>query len=163
MSAPPAGAPGPPSASAPRELGPRVAVLAVVARDGRVLLARRRNPPDAGRWGFPGGHVEPGELLADAAVRELREETGLVAAPVRLLAPLDAIERGADGGVRSHFVLVPVLLDAPAGDPAAASDVDAVAWAGPAALDGGALPLCADVARVAAEALGRAGPPPAAR
>ncbi|HUF57442.1 MAG TPA: NUDIX domain-containing protein, partial [Thermohalobaculum sp.] len=43
---------------------------------GRVLLVRRLNEPDAGLWGYPGGKVEWGETVADAAVRELAEETG---------------------------------------------------------------------------------------
>lgn len=46
-------------------------------RDGELLLIRRRNDPARGRWSLPGGRVEAGELLADALVREVREETGL--------------------------------------------------------------------------------------
>ena len=49
---------------------PVVAVLAVVVQAGRILLVRRANPPDAGLWGFPGGKVEFGETIADAALRE---------------------------------------------------------------------------------------------
>ncbi len=40
------------------------------------MLVRRANPPDAGLWGFPGGKIEFGETVKDAAMRELREETG---------------------------------------------------------------------------------------
>jgi ADP-ribose pyrophosphatase YjhB (NUDIX family) len=51
-----------------------------VIRDagGRVLLIRRRNPPGAGLWSLPGGRIEPGETDAEAVVREVAEETGLV-------------------------------------------------------------------------------------
>lgn len=50
----------------------------IVDGDGRVLLIRRGTEPDLGLWSVPGGCVEPGETTAEAAVRETREETGLV-------------------------------------------------------------------------------------
>ncbi|NNC91964.1 MAG: NUDIX hydrolase [Acidimicrobiia bacterium] len=56
---------------------PTVAVGAVIVQDGSLLLVERANPPGAGKWAVPGGAVEPGETLADAVVREVREETGL--------------------------------------------------------------------------------------
>jgi acetyl-CoA carboxylase carboxyl transferase subunit beta len=54
-------------------------VIPIAGSDGvpRFLLGRRKNPPLAGEWTIPGGHVEPGETLAEAAIREAREETGL--------------------------------------------------------------------------------------
>src|SRR5690554_2944487 len=68
-------------------------VLAVVARNGQVLLVRRAKPPDRGMWGFPGGRIEPGETAAEAAVRELREETGVDASAGRVLTAIDVIDR----------------------------------------------------------------------
>lgn len=56
---------------------------AVVVRGGRVLLGRRRGAHGAGTYAFPGGKVDPGERPADAVIRELREETGLVVAEPR--------------------------------------------------------------------------------
>ena len=61
--------------------GFRVAVNAVIERDGRVLLARRR---DIGWWNLPGGGVEPGESITEGLQRELREEIGAEAEIVRL-------------------------------------------------------------------------------
>lgn len=49
--------------------------------DGRLLLIRRRNDPGRGLWSVPGGRVEPGESDAEAVVREMAEETGLVVEP----------------------------------------------------------------------------------
>jgi ADP-ribose pyrophosphatase YjhB (NUDIX family) len=60
----------------------RPGVAAVIFRDGAVLLQRR---DDNGKWGLPGGGVEPGESVAVAIVREVREETGLEVEPVRLI------------------------------------------------------------------------------
>src|SRR5438105_4240038 len=50
---------------------------ALVVRDGRVLLGRRAIEPARGAWDIPGGFLEPWESPADAAVREVHEETGL--------------------------------------------------------------------------------------
>ena len=58
---------------------PIVGVLAIVMREDRVLVVRRANPPMPGRWGFPGGVLELGETVAQGAMRELEEETGVIA------------------------------------------------------------------------------------
>ena len=56
---------------------PKVAATAVVAREGSVLLIRRGNQPGYGRWSMPGGYVDRGEVVEEAAAREVWEETGL--------------------------------------------------------------------------------------
>ncbi len=58
---------------------PALAVSVAIVRDGRVLLVRRGRQPAKGLYAFPGGRVEPGETLEEAARRELLEETGLTA------------------------------------------------------------------------------------
>jgi mutator protein MutT len=58
---------------------PRVNCAGAVVRDaeGRILVVQRANEPSRGRWSLPGGRIEPGESAAEAAAREVREETGL--------------------------------------------------------------------------------------
>lgn len=106
---------------------PRIAV-SVAARDsgtGRFLLVFRANPPAQNLWAFPGGRVHFGETLADAAARELMEETGLEARDVRLHTVLELID--ADAGDPSHFVLAVHVAEV-AGEPVAADDAADARW-----------------------------------
>jgi 8-oxo-dGTP diphosphatase len=107
---------------------PLLGALAVVVRDGQVLLAQRRNPPDAGLWGFPGGHVELGETALAAAARELLEETGIIARPLDYLTNIDVLRHDETGAVTTHFLLAAVLCDYVSGTPRAADDVQDAAW-----------------------------------
>ncbi len=61
------------------------AVSVALVRDASVLLVKRGRKPAAGQYAFPGGRLEAGETLEEAAVRELREETGLEAADLKPL------------------------------------------------------------------------------
>src|SRR5690242_5160382 len=131
---------------------PRVGVLAVVRRGDRLLLVRRRNPPDAGKWGFPGGAQELGETVAAAAVRELAEETGIAATPAGVLDVVDFIDRDDEGRIRFQYALIAVLMAWERGEGEAADDIDALAWV---AFDEIAGLVCSDrVGAIAAKALG---------
>lgn len=109
-------------------LRPGCAALAVMVRGDRVLLVRRANPPDQGLWGFPGGRIEPGETYLDAALRELKEETGLLADTPRLLTVLDFIQHGPDGALAHHFAMIAVLCRWRAGEAVAADDALEARW-----------------------------------
>jgi 8-oxo-dGTP diphosphatase len=69
----------------------RVPCVGAIITDsaGRLLLIKRGHPPEAGRWSLPGGRIEPGESDQQALMREVREETGLVVAPGRLVGTVD--------------------------------------------------------------------------
>ncbi|WP_342778617.1 NUDIX hydrolase [Phreatobacter stygius] len=85
---------------------PILAVSTAVIRGDRMLVAQRANPPGRGLYSLPGGLVEIGETLAEAAARELMEEVSVLAAPVGLCSARDIITRDADGRVERHFVVV---------------------------------------------------------
>lgn len=107
---------------------PIVGVLAVVMRGDRALLVRRANPPLAGRWGFPGGVLELGETVAEGAMRELFEETGVTAEPAGVLTVIDGIDRDEESRVRYHWTLVAVTGHWRSGEGVAGDDANEVAW-----------------------------------
>ena len=107
---------------------PVAAVIAVVLRSREVVLVQRRNPPDAGLWGYPGGKIEAGETIVEAGLRELHEETGIVGRPRHLLRPFDVFQRDPDGRLLGHFILLPLLCGWVSGTPVAASDALDAAW-----------------------------------
>ncbi len=115
---------------------PRVGVGAVVIRDHQVLLVLRGQPPRQGIWTFPGGLVDLGESIFDAARRELLEETGVVGEPVDVVDVYEVIERDEAGRVRYHYVIAEVLLRYVRGEPRAADDAADVRWVPVDALGG---------------------------
>src|SRR6202167_1952033 len=108
---------------------PIVAVLAVVLRGDKTLIVQRAQQPNAGRWGFPGGVLELGETVAEGAMRELGEETGIVAEAAGVLNVNDAVSRDDEGRVQFHYVLIAVRGVWRSGEGVAGDDAAAVAWA----------------------------------
>ena len=107
---------------------PLVGVGAIIIEDSRVLLVKRAHPPLQAQWSIPGGVLEVGELVREAAIREAREETGLIVETAELLGVYDRVLRHADGRVQYHYVLVDFLCHRTGGDLRAASDAAEVRW-----------------------------------
>ncbi len=91
---------------------PIVGVGVVVWHDDQVLLIKRGKPPRAGQWSLPGGAQLLGETLAEAAKREVREETGIDIRLGDIVATLDSIDRDHEGRVRHHYTLVDFVAEA---------------------------------------------------
>ena len=118
--------------------------------EGRVLLIQRANDPYEGSWALPGGFVDVGETVEDAAVREAKEETGLDVELLRLVGVYSEPDRDP----RGHNVSVAFLARAE-GDPSAASDAADAAFLDPSSTE-----LAFDHKGIIADALAA---PPSAR
>mgnify|MGYP003393468973 FL=1 len=97
---------------------PVPAVGVVCLRGEEVLLIRRGTPPRQGEWSLPGGRIEPGERAVDAALRELREETGVEAEITGLIDVVDGLFPEAG----RHYVLIDYAARWLAGEPVAGDD-----------------------------------------
>jgi 8-oxo-dGTP diphosphatase len=102
---------------------------AVVVDGGRVLLVKRAHEPLKGEWSLPGGAVEVGELLHEAVVREVQEETGLLVRVGPVVEVLDRVHRTDDGRVEFHFVIVDYLCWVEGGTMGHGSDAADACWA----------------------------------
>lgn len=109
---------------------PIVGVGAVIVQDGKLVLIRRGVEPDKGRWSIPGGGVELGETVGDAAVREAKEECGL---DIELFEdrPMDALDKmvpGEKGRLKYHYVLLQFLARPKGGTLKPTSDATEARW-----------------------------------
>ena len=107
---------------------PRVAVGAVVFKDECVLLVRRGQPPAEDLWAIPGGSVEIGETLQEAAEREILEETGIQIRASKPIYTFEVIDRDAAGKVRFHYVIVDLVADYVMGEPSPGDDAIEARW-----------------------------------
>ena len=128
---------------------PILAVSVAVFRQGRVLLARRARAPMVGKFSLPGGVVEIGETLRQAAARELMEETGVAADILAFNDHLEPIQRD-DGGVRAHFVIASFVGRWTAGEFRPSDEMDAADWIDPERIE--ELPITPGLAAIVAGA-----------
>lgn len=103
--------------------GPPIPAVGVVClRGDQVLLICRGTPPRLGEWSLPGGRIEPGERVRDAALRELREETGVEGEITGLIDVVDGLFPPTGAGPGRHYVLIDYAARWIAGEPVAGDD-----------------------------------------
>jgi len=102
---------------------PKVAVAAVITRDEKILLVRRANDPQRGKWTLPAGFVDAGEDPKEALIRECREETEL---RVRIIGLVDVLA-GQEHPHGAHILIV-YRAEVLTGDPNPGDDVDRVSY-----------------------------------
>jgi len=107
---------------------PRVGVSVLCYRGDKALLIQRGKEPYKGHWSLPGGLVELGETLAEAAERELFEETGVKADLGEPVETFDSIQHDVSGRVASHFILTIFRGRYSGGEPVAGDDAAALEW-----------------------------------
>jgi 8-oxo-dGTP diphosphatase len=107
---------------------PFLAASIAVVRAGKVLLAARSAPPNAQVFSLPGGIVEAGETLEVAALRELAEETGVVAEIVGFNGFREVIDRDEAGRLRRHFVIASFAGRWIAGEGEPSVETPAIVW-----------------------------------
>ena len=107
---------------------PIAAVGAIVIKEDTVLLIKRAKEPSAGQWSIPGGKIELGETLAEAAVRETVEETGVEIRPDKVVNTYDNIIRDSSGEIKYHYLIVYYLADHICGEARVSAETSGVMW-----------------------------------
>jgi mutator protein MutT len=110
---------------------PIVAVGAIVAENGRVLMARRGKEPSYGLWSVPGGAVHLGEDLKAAARREIKEELGIEVELTDVIEIMERVTRDAGGRIQYHYVVIDYLARHVGGEPTPSPEALEVRWIAP--------------------------------
>jgi len=110
---------------------PYLAVSAAILRDGKVLIVRRARNPALNLYTLPGGGVEVGETLVQAAQREVREETALEVEPIGLAGHREVIVRDGDGRVERHFLIMCFAARWRSGEVTLNEELDDARWIAP--------------------------------
>jgi len=107
---------------------PVIAVGAVVVRQNRILLIRRGKEPAMGEWAIPGGRVELGETMHEAAAREVMEETCVSIRPGELVYFFETILPDPDGRIQFHYAIFDFMAEYLAGEPNPRDDAMDARW-----------------------------------
>jgi ADP-ribose pyrophosphatase YjhB (NUDIX family) len=108
----------------------------VVFKEDRILMVKRANEPNKGKWSIPGGGIELGETVYEAARREVREECSIEIEIERVLDSADTIVRDEKGRIKYHYVIIDLLARYTDGGIEAQSDAEECGWFTPEELAG---------------------------
>lgn len=114
---------------------PIPAVGMIIRNGDRILMIQRNQEPAKGFWAFPGGAIELGETILEAARREALEETGLEVEVGPVVAVVDSVVRDADDRVVYHYVIIDYFARAVGGTLQPGSDVRDARWVSLSDLD----------------------------
>jgi ADP-ribose pyrophosphatase YjhB (NUDIX family) len=115
---------------------PTACASAVVFKEGRILMVKRANEPNKGKWSIPGGGIELGETVCEAARREVREECSIEIEIERVLDSADTIVRDKRACIKYHYVIIDLLARYTGGEIKAQSDAEECGWFTPEELAG---------------------------
>ena len=107
---------------------PYVGVGVIVFRNEEILLVKRNKEPNKGQWSIPGGKQNIGETTAQAAKRELLEETGVKVSRLLLVDVVDAIIPDVEGKIKYHYTLIDYMGHWKSGESCAGDDAQEVKW-----------------------------------
>jgi 8-oxo-dGTP diphosphatase len=112
---------------------PISSVGAVVRKGGKILLVRRGQEPHKGMWSIPGGAIELGETIYEAAAREVLEECNVEIKIKRVLDAVENIVKDGSGRIRFHYVIIDLQAEYISGELKAGTDAAECGWFTPAA------------------------------
>ncbi len=107
---------------------PVVGVGAVIIEDGKILLVKRGNEPNKGKWSIPGGLVRTGETLEEALKREIKEEIGVDIEIGEVACVTEEIFYDREGKVKYHYIIIDFFAEIKSGKITAGSDAKDVRW-----------------------------------
>ncbi len=107
---------------------PLIGVGAVVIKEGKFLLVKRKYEPNVGNWSLPGGLIELGEKVCEALIREVIEECGIEVKPTKIIEVIDFIEKDKKEKLKYHYVIIDYEAEYINGILNPASDVTEVNW-----------------------------------
>lgn len=107
---------------------PLVGVGVILVKDRQILLVKRGHEPNKGMWSIPGGLIKLGETAEEAAIREVREETGLEVSIGAVAGIFNVIIKDSDSKIKYHYVIIDYIGEVVSGMLRPGTDVTDARW-----------------------------------